>query len=241
MRRAVVTALLAAGFSGMVSAQPRSLAADAGTSWRAPVGVDAGSEASDTPDAETGDGLLPGDTLPPRYRGREYEIADYGARGLAPPPSGARWVRGDDDALLVDRDGRVLAIGGGAVFDGATYDRLADRRGYNVDGDFYPEDRDRAYPERLARNGAGALPYDRDYPFEYRYGGGVTSPDVSRTVEYDDFDMAEDAEAFADPRYDGYTVTETIVTVTTPDTVRRARPGEAVGPNGYVRPRARRR
>jgi Ni/Co efflux regulator RcnB len=41
-----------------------------------------------------------GHRLPPAWYGPAYYV-DYGVYGLAPPPYGYRWVRVDNDVLLV--------------------------------------------------------------------------------------------------------------------------------------------
>lgn len=38
-----------------------------------------------------------------------------------------------------------------------------------------PFDRDYRWPERIVRDRDGALSYDRDYPYDFRYGGRVAS------------------------------------------------------------------
>ncbi|CAN5337643.1 hypothetical protein BH09PSE6_BH09PSE6_18140 [soil metagenome] len=42
-----------------------------------------------------------GERLPPPYRAQPYYVADYGHYGLYRPPVGHRWVRVDNDAVLV--------------------------------------------------------------------------------------------------------------------------------------------
>ncbi len=52
-----------------------------------------------------------GATLPSFFRARGYWIASPGLYGLRPPPPGTRWIRVDDDALLVsNRTGRVIDV-----------------------------------------------------------------------------------------------------------------------------------
>jgi Ni/Co efflux regulator RcnB len=49
--------------------------------------------------------------LPGLYRSQGYWVASPGRYGLRPPPRGARWVRVDDDALLVsNRTGRIIEV-----------------------------------------------------------------------------------------------------------------------------------
>ena len=42
-----------------------------------------------------------GERLPPAYRGRNDYVSDYRAHRLRAPPRGYRWVRRDDNYLLV--------------------------------------------------------------------------------------------------------------------------------------------
>lgn len=142
--------------------------------------------------------ILRGALVPQPLMSPEYTIANYGDYGLAPPAPGSRWVRHYDDALLIDGYGRVRDVEGG------TFDVYRGRYAFSA------EDRDADYPDRLIRNDdGGGIAYDRDYPYEYPYGG-------------EGIEDAENARRYPG----GYTVTETIVTTVTPDTIREARPGE---------------
>lgn len=88
---------------------------------------------------------------------------------------------------------------------------------------FSPKDRDADHPDRLVRDEGRDLAYDRDYPFEYRYGGEGACGTDGRSCRNDRY-YGEDAYAFYDrDAYGsgGYTVTERIVTTTEPSTVRR--------------------
>jgi Ni/Co efflux regulator RcnB len=52
-----------------------------------------------------------GVTLPSLCRAQSYWISGPGRYGLRPPPPGTRWVRVDDDALLVsNRNGRIIEV-----------------------------------------------------------------------------------------------------------------------------------
>lgn len=153
--------------------------------------------------------LARGALVPQPFMSPEYTIADYGDYGLASPARGSRWVRHYDDALLVDGYGRVRDVASG------TFDMYRGRYAFSA------EDRDADYPDRLIRDDdGGGIAYDRDYPYEYPYGG-------------EGIEDAENARRYPG----GYTVTETIVTTVTPDTVRRARPGEVASTRRSAAPR----
>lgn len=52
-----------------------------------------------------------GALLPSLFRVQSYWLSAPGAYGLRPPPPGTRWVRVDNDALLVsNRTGRIIEI-----------------------------------------------------------------------------------------------------------------------------------
>lgn len=85
-------------------------------------------------------------------------------------------------------------------FDGGYYDPAIPYYDGSTDEDFRHERADARYPERLERDEAGDLDYDRDYPYDYAYG-------------------AEGARARYGAR--GYVMTETITTTTTPTVTRR--------------------
>jgi len=149
-----------------------------------------------------------GGVVPGYWWGPRYGIGNWGSYGFGQPTYGTRWVRYYDDALLIDRDGRVRDGRYGMDWDRYGDDWGHDDRGipvYTGDGDYYPEDRDYDYAERFERDGGGReLDYDRDYPYDHRYGrrgggyaygyggGGYTvtettvtsAPTVVETVEY---------------------------------------------------------
>jgi len=143
-----------------------------------------------------------GGFVPSYFAHPGFAIRQPGFYGFRQPFAGGRWIRYHDDALLVDRYGRVHD---GRY--GQDWSRDRDRWGhdgygipvYVGDGDFYPEDRDYAWAERFERDGDGQLAYDRDYPYDSRYGG--------EGVRYG----ADAPCAFPC----GYTITETTVTLPT--------------------------
>ena len=108
-----------------------------------------------------------GHTLPGYWRGNDFRVSDYLSFGLSAPPPGYSWTRYYDDAVLVDRDGRVwdsldgIAWGGAAAAASASagiaYADSGAGAGYGpppriepVDpNDYYDDDRD-----------------DRDYRYE---------------------------------------------------------------------------
>lgn len=49
-----------------------------------------------------------GGMLPPHFRTPQFFVQDWGAFGFPAPMPGGHWVRYYDDALLIDRDGRVM-------------------------------------------------------------------------------------------------------------------------------------
>jgi hypothetical protein len=49
-----------------------------------------------------------GGMLPPFFMGPQFIVQDWRMFGFPAPMPGGRWVRYYDDALLVDRDGRVM-------------------------------------------------------------------------------------------------------------------------------------
>lgn len=191
---------------------------DAGTSWeRGPMraapmhmGSDDSSAFNDYPEYRPigRGGVVPGYWANPRYG-----ISDYRHYGFDRPSDGARWVRYYDDALLVDRSGRVRDGRYGMDFDryGDGWDY--DDRGipfYTGTGTGRLEDRDYAWGERLEREEGGELAYDRDYPYEHRYGGAGRG-EVSSGYGH---------EGYGQQGYSGggYTITDTTVT-TGPSTV----------------------
>jgi Ni/Co efflux regulator RcnB len=97
-----------------------------------------------------------GQFLPPLWAGPQFHVQHWQAYGFPQPMPGFRWVRYYDDALLVDRRGRVHD--GRYGFD---WDRYGDRWGrdergipvYVGDGDYHPGDRDYAWAEEADEGG----------------------------------------------------------------------------------------
>lgn len=168
-----------------------------------------------------------GGTIPGYWSAPQYGINNYGHYGFDQPMAGTRWVRYYDDALLVDTNGLVHD---GRY--GMDFDRYGDRWGrdprgvpmYVGDGDFRTQDRDYAAYERMQREGRD-LSYDRDYPYDYRYGGQGRRDASNRGYDdrgYDDRDVGDGGYGDRSDGYrTGYTmVTETVTTTTSPSTVR---------------------
>jgi hypothetical protein len=77
-----------------------------------------------------------GHILPPQFRGRQFIIQDWRMFGFPQPMPGGNWIRYNDDALLIDGDGRVMD---GRY--GWDWDRGGERMAYEDEG--YDEDYDR--------------------------------------------------------------------------------------------------
>ena len=97
-----------------------------------------------------------GGMLPPFFMGPQFFIPNWQVMGFPAPMGGARWVRYYDDALLVDRDGRVMD---GRY--GWDWDRHGDGWDYDQDGvpvyvgdgRYDPDRRDYEWAERMERDG----------------------------------------------------------------------------------------
>jgi Ni/Co efflux regulator RcnB len=91
-----------------------------------------------------------GQVLPPQWAGPQFHVRQWQSYGFPQPMPGYRWVRYYDDAVLVDRRGRVHDSR--ESFD---WDRYGDRWGrddrgipvYVGDGDYRPDGRDYAWAE----------------------------------------------------------------------------------------------
>ena len=126
-----------------------------------------------------------GGMLPRPWFGPQFQIRHWGMYGFPQPFAGGRWVRYYDDALLVDRDGRVHD---GRY--GMDWDRYGDRWGedergvpvYVGDGDYEPDEGDYEWAERWEREGRGGRQMSRGHGGGgyghgqgYGYGGGYGS------------------------------------------------------------------
>lgn len=99
-------------------------------------------------------------TLPSYWIGGGFWINDWSSWGLSRPAAGYDWVRYYDDAVLIDRRGRVWDS-----VSGLDWDR--DGHGYDYDDGYYAED-DRGYGADYDAPDYDDRDYDRDDRYEYR-------------------------------------------------------------------------
>ena len=145
-----------------------------------------------------------GGFVPGFWTGPQFMVRNWSLHGFPQPFAGGRWIRYYDDALLIDRSGRV--------HDGRygwDWDRHGDRWGYRDgipvyvgDGDYEPEERDYEWaeswdergPDRVYGHGGPPPPHcrapcSRPYPgppphpgygygYGYGYGGCGCGPVV---------------------------------------------------------------
>jgi Ni/Co efflux regulator RcnB len=114
-----------------------------------------------------------GGVVPHFWWGPQFVVHNWQNYGFTQPMHGGRWIRYYDDALLIDRNGRVHD---GRY--GQDWDRYGDRWGerdgipvYVGDGDFEPEEEDYEWAERWERGEGG------EYADDTRY--GPPQPDCS--------------------------------------------------------------
>jgi hypothetical protein len=142
-----------------------------------------------------------GGTVPPFWFGPSFHVRNYGLYGFPQPFQGGRWVRYYDDALLIDRDGRVHDSR-----PGYDWDRYGERWSYGEDGipeyagdrDYAPGDGDYEYAEDYGRDGddyAYDGPPPPPMPRGYGYGYGpvvvtetitTTDPVYEEVITYED-------------------------------------------------------
>jgi len=85
-----------------------------------------------------------GHIVPPHFRSRQFFVNNWQTFGWPAPMPGGHWIRFHDDALLIDRDGRVVDGRYGWDWDGRGGDMAYDE-GYDEDyayGDDDYDDRD---------------------------------------------------------------------------------------------------
>lgn len=106
-----------------------------------------------------------GGFVPGFWAGRQFVVRNWGMYGFPQPFHGGRWIRYHDDALLVDRYGRVHD--GRYGWDWDRYgDHWADRDGVPVyvgDGDYEPGDYDYEWAESWDEGGEDMV-YDHGGP-----------------------------------------------------------------------------
>ena len=82
-----------------------------------------------------------GHIVPPHFRGGQFIVHDWRGFGWPAPMPGGHWIRYHDDALLIDRDGRVIDGRYGWDWDGRGGDDMAyegyeDDYAYGLDEDY---------------------------------------------------------------------------------------------------------
>ena len=99
-----------------------------------------------------------GGMVPHFWFGPQFVVRNWGGYGFPQPFAGGRWIRYYDDALLIDRDGRVHDSRYGWDWDRAGDRWGSDQNGVPVyvgDGEFEPERWDYEWAERCDRDGCG--------------------------------------------------------------------------------------
>lgn len=128
-----------------------------------------------------------GGFVPRNWWGPRFTISNWGLYGFPQPYPGGRWIRYYDDALMIDRDGRVLD---GRY--GWDWDRYGDRWSYGEDGvpmygddDGYGPDEDEDYADDGYRPGPPPPPPCARRcgpPAGYGYGSGGVVVTTTTTV-----------------------------------------------------------
>lgn len=130
-----------------------------------------------------------GHVIPPQFRHRQFFVNNWHSFGWPAPMPGGQWIRYHDDALLIDRDGRVMDSRYGWDWDGPGGHRAYDDGGYDEGygedhagyGDRYDRDDDYGYDDRAGDclcGPAGHLPPPPPHPgygHGYGYGSGYGS------------------------------------------------------------------
>ena len=118
--------------------------------------------------------------------GPQFVVRNWNMYGFPQPYGGGRWIRYYDDALLIDRSGRVLD---GRY--GQDWDRYGDRWGYDDrgvpvyvgDGDYEPDDHDYEWAERWEDRGGRDVRVRHGGPaYGYGYGCGCGPVVVTETT-----------------------------------------------------------
>lgn len=158
--------------------------------------------------------------IPPFWFGSQFHVGNWNAYGFPEPTGDRRWIRYFDDALLVDREGRVhdgrYGFDWDEYGDDWNYDRGIPE--YVGNGDYRPDEEDYAYVEEedvyadrdhddgrerhhdeiVTYRGHPALGYVYAYPaYAWGYGGVTitettvtTAPTVTAHKVYDYVDVA---------------------------------------------------
>jgi Ni/Co efflux regulator RcnB len=117
-----------------------------------------------------------GGFVPGGWWGPQFVVRNWHGYGFPQPFGGGRWIRYYDDALLIDRHGRVHDSRYG--YD---WDRHGDRWGYDGrgvpvyvgDGDYEPDDRDYDWADRWEERGGHRVVVDRrNHGGQAAYGHG---------------------------------------------------------------------
>jgi hypothetical protein len=119
-----------------------------------------------------------GGFVPGGWWGPQFVVRNWSGYGFPQPFQGGRWIRYYDDALLIDRHGRVHD---GRY--GHDWDRYGDRWGHDYrgvpvyvgDGDYQPDERDYEWAEDYDRRGRDVMVRHhggQQHGYAYGYGAG---------------------------------------------------------------------
>src|SRR3546814_26187 len=160
-----------------------------------------------------------GAMMPPYSMAPQFQVRDWDVYGFAPPAPDQRWIRYYDEALLLDRYGRVIDVR--SDFDWDPYRDATRYAGPGVpvyvgDGDYYPDADDYAYVESFDDRAYAAHDYEPG-PSEDDYEGAYYEGDHGPGVIVTHHGMPHPGYAYPPPSYGyygwgGVTVTETTVT-----------------------------